>query len=563
MMRMIKRYMVLMAVTAALFSCLDETLVGTTYEAYPPEEEVGERDMHMKISVPRVYSVAGDIDREERIDTLDVLVFKPWPGNPGKKVLLAALTGRVVKDDMGKVRQNVFKVGMPLGEDLDVHVFANSHGDLLRCGAFKARGREMQTVLGSLIHAGKYEMQKPETLFPMHGCVEGITIKSDSKDELPVSVLRSVAKVSVMINGTLTSDGKLAGGELDEFKLYEMYAFFPADSARIATADTTKFYTAGPDAGNVKTATLPAALRAGNRPDSLSILKTAAVKQIESIYLYENIPWSPDGFDFETSRLVLGGVFTDRDGKQDKTPDGTPRISYYRVNFWDENEVQYPVLRNHHYVFSIKSVAAPGYDTPRDAAEGKPINIMVTIIDWMNDLNDVIYDGQNYFDLSDKNVTLPRNANSVRTLQVESDVDVKDWKMYFKDVKNGVTTPQTWFTDKQGKDSIGGTTGTTLSNSRYKVTKERNKILVQVLKKYSDLPVGESRSDILVIAAKNLRVYIYINQVDKSPDDWGNGGEDGSDVGTKGEDGVIDKVEVPDWTPGNGGGTPDMETGLD
>lgn len=553
-----------MAVTAAFFSCLDETLVGTTYEAYPPEEEVGERDMHMKISVPRVYSVAGDIDREERIDTLDVLVFKPWPGNPGKKVLLAALTGRVVKDDMGKVRQNVFKVGMPLGEDLDVHVFANSHGDLLRCGAFKARGREMQTVLGSLIHAGKYEMQKPETLFPMHGCVEGITIKSDSKDELPVSVLRSVAKVSVMINGTLTSDGKLAGGELDEFKLYEMYAFFPADSARIATADTTKFYTAGPDAGNVKTATLPAALRAGNRPDSLSILKTAAVKQIESIYLYENIPWSPDGFDFETSRLVLGGVFTDRDGKQDKNPDGTPRISYYRVNFWDENEVQYPVLRNHHYVFSIKSVAAPGYDTPRDAAEGKPINIMVTIIDWMNDLNDVIYDGQNYFDLSDKNVTLPRNANSVRTLQVESDVDVKDWKMYFKDVKNGKTTPQTWFTDKQGKDSIGGTTGATLSNSRYKVTKERNKILVQVLKKYSDLPAGESRSDILVIAAKNLRVYIYINQVDKSPDDWGNGGEDGSDVGTKGEDGVIDKVEVPDWTPGNGNtGTPDMDAELD
>lgn len=553
-----------MAVTAAFFSCLDETLVGTTYEAYPPEEEVGERDMHMKISVPRVYSVAGDIDREERIDTLDVLVFKPWPGKPGKKILLAALTGRVVKDDMGRVVQNVFKVGMPLGEDLDVHVFANSHGDLLRCGAFKARGREMQTVLGSLIHAGKYKMQKPETLFPMHGCVEGITIKSDSNDELPVSVLRSVAKVSVMVNGTLTSDGKLAGGELDEFKLYEMYAFFPADSARIATADTTKFYTAGPDAGNVKTATLPAALRAGNRPDSLSILKTTAVKQIESIYLYENIPWSPDGFDFETSRLVLGGVFTDRDGKQDKNPDGTPRISYYRVNFWDENEVQYPVLRNHHYVFSIKSVAAPGYDTPRDAAEGKPINIMVKIIDWMNDLNDVIYDGQNYFDLSDKNVTLPRNANSVRTLQVESDVDVKDWKMYFKDVKNGKTTPQTWFTDKQGKDSIGGTTGATLSNSRYKVTKERNKILVQVLKKYSDLPAGESRSDILVIAAKNLRVYIYINQVDKSPDDWGNGGEDGSDVGTKGEDGVIDKVEVPDWTPGNGNtGTPDMDAELD
>lgn len=563
-MKYIKRYMLLMAVTAALFSCLDETLVSTgSMDAYPPEEVVDARDMQLKISVPRVYSAAGDIDREERIDTLDVLVFKPWPGNPGKKILLSALTGSVVKDDMGRVVQNVFKVGMPLGEDLDVHVFANSHGDLLRCGAFKARGREMQTVLGSLINADKYGLQKPETLLPMHGYVAGINIKSDSEDVLPVSVLRSVAKVSVMVNGTLTAEGGLAGGELDEFKLYEMYVYFPADSARIATADTTKFYTAGPDDGNVKTATLPAKFRAGNRPDSLSILNTKAVKQVESIYLYENIPWTKDVFDFETSRLVLGGVFTDRSGKQDKNPDGTPRVTYYRLNFWDENEVPYPVLRNHHYVFSIKSVAASGYETPRDAAEGKPINITVNIIDWMNSLNDVVYDGQNYFDLSDKNVLLPRNALSTRTLRVESDVDVKDWQMYFKDVKNGVTTPQTWFTDKQGKDSISGTTGATLSNSRYKVTKEAGKILVQVLKKYSDLPVGESRSDVLVIAAKNLRIYINLNQADKSPDDWGNGSEEGSDVGTKGENGEIEGVEVPEWTPGNGSGTPDLDTGLD
>ena len=526
-----------MILAGVAFSCMDDTLLSTSVTECMPQDD-GDRDMRLRVSVPKTYSAgaAGSLDREERIDTLDVLVFAPAAGNPAKKFLRSAVTGTAVKDEEGNVVQNVFEVVMPLGKDMDVHVFANAHHDLVRNGAFASNGKEMQTVLGNITTARKYDIQKNDELLPMHGSVTNITVDKDSKEVLPVSVLRSVAKVSLMVNGTVASGDRLVGGELREFKLYEMYVFYPADSARVATADTTKFYTVMPDSGNVKTATLPAKLRAGNRPDSLSIKSATVVKQIESIYLYENIPWTRDGFDYATSRMVAGGVFTDRDGNTEKNPDGTPKITYYRINFQDDKEVQYSVLRNHHYVFSITSVAAPGYETPRQAAEGKPINITVTVFDWMNELHEIVNDGQHYFNTSGKNITLPRDANSVRSIEVASDVDVAEWKMYFKDTNNGVTTPQTWFKDKSGNDSIDATAGTILQNSRYKVTKTADRITVEVLKKYSDLPPApstESRDDVLVLMVKNLRIYINITQVDKSLDDWGNGGDLNTDLGEK------------------------------
>lgn len=553
-MKHVKAYILAALLAGAFYSCLDETLEYTQYPNGTPDTESGERDMRLKVSVPKTYSAgaAGSLGKEERIDTLDVLVFAPVPGDPTKKTLRAAVTGDIVKNDKGEVVTNVFEVLMPLGKDMDVHVFANAHSDLVRNGAFASNGTEMQTVLGKITTANKYGIQKEDVLLPMHGSVTGVTIDKDSKDVLPVSVLRSVSKVSVMINGTTNAKDELVGGELDEFKLYEMYVFFPADSGRVATADTTQFYTVRPDSGNVKTATLPEKLRAGNRPDSLSIKSETVVDKIESIYLYENIPWTKDGFDHATSRVVLGGVFYDKNNnyEPDKNADGSLKKTYYRINFQDNKDVQYPLLRNHHYVLSIISVAASGYDTPRDAAEGKPINIAVTVFDWMNELHEIVNDGQHYFNTSSKYINLPRNANSERSIEVASDLDVKDWKMYFKDTNNGKTTPQTWFKDKQNEDSIAATADATLENSRYKVTKAADKITVEVLKKYSDLdapPSTESRDDVLVLMVKNLRIYIHITQKDKSPDDWGDGGSDDQTPGKDDQEMNGGDVQDKDW----------------
>ena len=218
--------------------------------------------------------------------------------------------------------------------------------------------------------------------------------------------------------------------------------------------------------------------------------------------------------------------------------------------------MQSPLLRNHHYVLNIISVAASGYDTPRQAAEGKPINIAVTVFDWMNELHEIVNDGQHYFNTSSKYITLPRDAHSVRSIEVASDVDVADWKMYFKDANNGDTTPKTWFKDKAGNDSIDATAGITLQNSRYKVTKAADKITVEVLKAYGDLPAApstESRGDVLVLMVKNLRIYINIAQKDKSPDDWGNGGDEEHQPGKGDQEMNGGDVQDKDWEDNPGG----------
>lgn len=558
-MRHIKTYLLAALLIGAAVSCMDETLLDSEYHPGPDCGQLdGDKDMRLKVSVPKTYgskSGTGSLSREERIDTLDVLVFAPGPDDDGTKYLRASATGSEVKDEEGNVIANVFEVVMPLGKNMDVHVFANSHRELMRSGAFGNLGKEMEAVLGMVTHARKYDLQKDNQLLPMHGSVTNVTVDKDSKDVLPVSVLRSVAKVSVMLNGKMDAGNKwLIGGELaeQEFELRELYAFYPADSGRVATADTTVFYTVMPDSGNVKTATLPAEFKAGNRTDTLSIIKTSKVTEIESIYLYENIPWTKDGYDYATTRMVVGGIYTDpHTKKQDTNADGTPRVSYYRINFQDAYDsatpVQYPVLRNHHYVFNIKSVAAPGYDTPRQAAEGKPININVTVIDWKNQINSVEYDGQSYFDLSERVIRLPRNAGSVRSIEVESNVNDSLWGMYFQGIDNGVTTPKTWYTDVAGKDSIAPTVKKVLKNSRYEVTKSGTRITVKALKAYNDLSGTESRDDVLIIKVKNLYINLLITQVDKSPDDWGNGGTHGEELGSKDEEMSTDDVKNTDW----------------
>lgn len=576
-----------------LAACLDETLVYTEYLT-PPDN--GERDIRLKVSVPRTSGNAATIDlaREERIETLDVMVFERLFGsNPAdpdntRMYLRSSSTGTKVLDVNGKVVPNEFEVNMPLGDHMEVHVFANAHDDLIRSNVFNNVGTERETLLLRVHHAMKDGLQK-DTPLPMHGIISDVTIDRDHPTGLKADVLRSVAKVSVMLNGSIADNGQLKGNDLqrNEFQLRSLYAYYPADSGRVATADTTQFYTEGDDKGQVMTPTLPQygpPFTGGNKTDHLyapgnrSIDRADGasdkahdqtlpdVKQVESIYLYENKPWSLDGYDQKSTRIVVGGVFTDwRTDIQDMNADGTPRVSYYRINFqtYEENsyndtdpEKQFPILRNHHYVFNIVSVAAPGYNTPEEAANGKPINIKVKVIDWKDELLNVEYDGQTYFQLSQRTLRLPREAYDPdgvnhfyeTFVEVKSDEPSKFWGMYFEDERNGVTDPATRQT--VGGKSVPLPTGedvTELKNARFHVIKSADRITVRALKPYSDwstsagtspnqpnplpAPDKDPHRDVLVLKVKNLLVKVNLVQEDASPNDWGNGGNHPNELG--------------------------------
>lgn len=569
---------ILLLAALLLASCLDETLLSTTYGQLPTATD--DADMYLSINVPRTtFSSGSPAGKENEVQTLDVMVFAKGISDPDNYYVHAACKGTLTdKND------NKFQVVMPVGSDFIVHVFANCHDAMVAQKFYNSRGREMNAMLADLTEGTNVNDDKA-TALPMHGYRAGVTIdKSMANTALEVPVLRTVAAVQVMTKVTDNGDGSYSPGDVKDengkpnFALRELYVYFYPDSGRVAatpesyepqkpgeTVDQTR---------DVTTVSLPDNHRVSNtrmtpddpdnpNPKPYRISSKDPVNQLGCLYLYENQPYSQDGFDqpttdapVATSRLVVGGVYngeTKADGK-------TPKVTYYRVDFADADKHLTEVLRNHKYTFSIESVSGSGYDTPDDAATGVPINIYVKVVDWTNDLTHVDFDRQNYFYSQTKQIVLPRTANSVRSIAVKSDVAAANWKMSFKTDANGATTPVT-VTD--GK--VTPTQEASLSNNRYKVEKSADGLSLKftALKAYSDLPTGESLDETLIVKANELEIMYRITQVDKSPDDWGNGGENNSEVGGKGEEGKIDGVEVGDWGSGNGNGTQDQDTELD
>ena len=69
-MKHIKAYILTALLAGVFFSCMDDTLSYTEYNPCLQEEESGDREMRLKVSVPKTYSAgaAGSVDREERIE---------------------------------------------------------------------------------------------------------------------------------------------------------------------------------------------------------------------------------------------------------------------------------------------------------------------------------------------------------------------------------------------------------------------------------------------------------------------------------------------------------------
>ena len=509
-----------------LASCSDNSFVPIDNGGIPEQENT---EMYLRVSVPRTYgtNAAGDT-KESLITGIDVLVFSPGIGEDMDKYYLRYASEGTLMDNGN------FQVIMPVGDNLMVHVFANTHQDFVRKGIYGKVGMEMEPLL-SLLTTGVNSNSPDVAALPMHGFVSGVSVTKESMgQQIQVPLLRSVAAVQVATNATVTN-GKVTGRNLIDpdtgetiFRLRELYTYFPSDSGRIAP----RMQAYDPDEDPTKTrsvieATLPPDPAVRALKDKDSIKSTTDQSLLGNLYLYENTKYSDNGYDqpgivsgnskVATTRLVVGGIFRD-----------DSKVTYYRVDFTDPGTNNLTeVLRNHLYTFNIVGVSDRGHNSPDDAATGRPVNISVEVIDWTNVDNNVDFDGENWFSSESKNIVMPRKQNSVRTIHMESNVPFSLWEPRFK-------------SDDNGKAVItSGESLKTIANDRYKIEIKRTAanptealLSVTVLKDYSVLgDPPASRDEILVIKVKNLEVHINITQVDKSPDDWGSGGEIDSELG--------------------------------
>ena len=524
---------VLLIVVAMLpVSCLDETLVSITHAM---AEEGGDADMYLSVSVPRTYTSTGEVvtDKEYAVKSLDVLVFREGKdADAGKFFVYAACKGKLTDTE------RTFQVVMPVGDNLIVHVFVNCRKEMIARDFYKSRGKELDAILRELTLDADPNAAATDSL-PMHGYLTKVTINKDKVGStFTVPVVRSVAAVQVMTKATESAgaDGKItlkpgivtdAGGK-NIFDLRELYVYYYSTTGRVS-ADAASYepLASGADdkTRNVAKVTLPVGHEVADtrmagtadQPRPYSIISDIGTDRLGCLYLYENLPHTSSGLDFDftektTTRLVIGGVYAG-----DKNADDTPRVTYQRVDFADAGNNLLPVLRNHKYTISVEKVTGPGYATPDEAAASASTNVYIKLFNWADELTGSDFNSENYFNSETKTIILPRYQHAARTITVDSDVAADQWEMSFATTANGMVT----------------VSGNAVSNDRFKVEKSADgkSLTFTALKAYSSLSGSESHDETLIIKANRLEVEYKITQTDASPDDWADGDNQNTDFG--------------------------------
>lgn len=234
---------------------------------------------------------------------------------------------------------------------------------------------------------------------PMYGEVtlSGGLSADDNVPPIEITALRAIARVDVTKN--LDADS-------DAFELDEVYVFRANNSIRLIPDSV-----ADPAAPVVAAPSIPgnAAFLGG----SVSKFSSGG-DEITEIYIPESLAAATTG-DRRTGTtvIVVGGRY-----------DNSSTVTYYRADFDpDGSGTEFgQVLRNHHYVFNITKVTAPGWDTPENAANNFSSSIVMGIKVWEDFVSDIIIGGGR-FAVSSRSIDLRFVKDREKRLDVESTLD--------------------------------------------------------------------------------------------------------------------------------------------
>ena len=235
---------------------------------------------------------------------------------------------------------------------------------------------------------------------PMYGQIvipSGLEV--DRENRYSVKMLRAAARVDV--EKDLAADSR-------PLRIESVRVYRANDKIQIApdeAVDEESPRVAAPSvfAGAVKSQT-PIVTTAGE-PDPVSIA---------GIYLPEaDGETDPSAQLTEATRIVVGGYY-----------DGGSSPTYYRIDFNPglEGHPFGQILRNYRYVFRIRKVTGPGWSDPALAAVNRAASIVAEIRPWENFTTEMYFEGDNYFGLSSRNVTLGYQAGRVDTVDVQTTV---------------------------------------------------------------------------------------------------------------------------------------------
>ena len=301
------------------------------------------------------------------------------------------------------------------------------------------------------------------TTLPMSGHYRLVSgLDANYRQEISgVSMLRAVARVDVLVGG-------ITNFELTSIQAYRV-------NSRIQLI-------ANQDLPVVTAPSIPVNSRMEvNTPVSA----VSGNQAVSGLYLSESVSPAESERVNGATCVVVGGKYA-----------GSGEVTYYRIDF-DPDDTQGSfgqILRNHRYVFTIRSVAGPGWPSADEAASNRSAQINLDIQSWDESTTDMYFDTDHHFGVSTREVVLGSKQNAALTVQV--DTDLSDYTFQWS--------------DEQG--NVSGTAAQSLTGSYFIVEKTNNGRHIVVTALQSNNSDSDERKAYFVINASRWRILMTIRQ---------------------------------------------------
>ena len=318
----------------------------------PPVSGKGETaEVTLSVRIPdfRAANTRGVDDKG--IAEITVLMFAD-EGGTEKVKLKHDIPGSSLHTPSGSSDRKIFNVPVTVGTYKRITLIANAQTELVGITAGST-----YDALKQVEATGKFGQEGTGTYIPMYGehaPVGGFELKAGVSQTIAqeIPLIRMLAKVDI-INPT-TSGATTAAGKV--------YFVNPVGNGRV-WVDLATYNTTASQSGYM-TPTLPATLQpavSGGHP----LEGTANTASPNVITYYLNEQSAPSGGSRPC--IVINLAYQGRE-------------YYYRMDYtWDgikgggaspyEKGKYMPILRNHHYIFTIKEVKGPGFQTLEEAIQ--------------------------------------------------------------------------------------------------------------------------------------------------------------------------------------------------
>ena len=419
------------------------------------EQYTGENEVWVRLIVSRPYSgkevrsKAGN-DRETEIDEIQLLVFEE--GGYKSRVPGISIT------NSGTTTSFSARL-LATDKTLDLYIVANATAAVL---ANEPQVGDTENEVRTKLQLG-FPLGGNFTTLPMSGHYRLVSgLDANYRQEISgVSMLRAVARVDVLVGG-------ITNFELTSIQAYRV-------NSRIQLI-------ANQDLPVVTAPSIPVNSRMEvNTPVSA----VSGNQAVSGLYLSESVSPAESERVNGATCVVVGGKYA-----------GSGEVTYYRIDF-DPDDTQGSfgqILRNHRYVFTIRSVAGPGWPSADEAASNRSAQINLDIQSWDESTTDMYFDTDHHFGVSTREVVLGSKQNAALTVQV--DTDLSDYTFQWS--------------DEQG--NVSGTAAQSLTGSYFKVEKTNNGRHIVVTALQSNNSDSDERKAYFVINASRWRILMTIRQ---------------------------------------------------